>query len=582
MIVDPSIPQAEPLPMPGIVKSRDIVDHLDRVLAAQPKHVQDAVSHAHGILGLESPVSGSGAQAPAMPLPSAAAPDAPQAPAMPPVSDSVPFSGTPRASDMPDDRPSRSMSPSPSMIAPEGADAQPLPLSGSAEQVKPLSASPVSAPINPHMQELTRLHEDGAGLNKIHNPFLKTLATVGNVVGSGLFPGLAQFVPGTSAHNEMLIDREESQLGQEQKADKATDESRLQNARAAEQESLPELHTAQTELATTKATDARAIADAKSALGQSEHDRKATADLAKYDAHLRDTGFKRDDAGNIVPVPYEEMTLKARDAHDQQEAIKTLKESQAELADANRALVDAKTKNAPALIELAQRRIENAHRTASIAEQRLGLSRAQFEMRSHGTENGVALPGSLVTDDGQAVGTAFQANVRPTGQQRSKADMGTSAREQLNDIKEIVSSRPDIFGPAAGRTTDFTVWLGSQDPDAQRFRSARTIAGDHLAGTFGGRSEAALEALDNAIGSFKDNPKAVLAGINQIDKANEVFIKKGTPHTTGSAAQGPQSAAADVIFVQLQDGRTGPIHATQKDKFLKDNPGSKVVPNAPK
>jgi uncharacterized membrane protein len=72
------------------------------------------------------------------------------------------------------------------------------------------------------MAELTRLHETGSGASQIKNPFLKTLATIGDVVGSGLFPGMAQFIPGTSARNERLQGQEENQLGQEQKAAKIT------------------------------------------------------------------------------------------------------------------------------------------------------------------------------------------------------------------------------------------------------------------------------------------------------------------------------------------------------------------------
>jgi hypothetical protein len=188
------------------------------------------------------------------------------------------------------------------------------------------------------------------------------------------------------------------------------------------------------------------------------------------------------------------------------------------------------------MLKIAQQRLQSAANTRAVAERRLNLSEAQFEMRSRGTAGGEALPGSILTDEGKPVGTAFQQNVRPTGQERNKADMASSAHEQLADIRSIVAKRPDIFGPAAGRKTDFTGWVGSQDPDAQAFRSARTIAADHLAGTFGGRSEAALQALDSAIGHFKDNPEAIARGLDQIDKANQVFIQRGTPKTTGSNA----------------------------------------------
>jgi hypothetical protein len=114
--------------------------------------------------------------------------------------------------------------------------------------------------------------------------------------------------------------------------------------------------------------------------------------------------------------------------------------------------------------------------------------------------------------------------------------MAVSADQQIADMKEIIQRNPTMFGPGYGQTTEFKKWIGGQSPDAQRFMSARTIAADHLAGTFGGRSEAALAALDNAAGQFKDNPEAALAGLDQLAGANKSFMQAGSVKTTGSNA----------------------------------------------
>jgi hypothetical protein len=132
--------------------------------------------------------------------------------------------------------------------------------------------------------------------------------------------------------------------------------------------------------------------------------------------------------------------------------------------------------------------------------------------------------------------------------------MANSADEQLQTIEEIIKRRPDIFGPVNGRYTDFTQWLGSQDPDAKTFVNARTIAADHLAGVFGGRSEGALHELNDAIGQFRTNPEAMQKGLSTFFKANKVFQKAGTPRTVGSAAAGatqtPQSGSLPVVASQ--------------------------------
>lgn len=211
----------------------------------------------------------------------------------------------------------------------------------------------------------------------------------------------------------------------------------------------------------------------------------------------------------------------------------------------------AKSKNDPnsASYKLAMSRLAVARQNASTASQRLNLSTQAFMMRSRGTDmQGNPLPGAMIGDDDQAIGSAFQQNVRPTGTERNKGDMAASADEQLHDIKQIMQKHKDMFGPGYGQSSQFLQWIGSQDPDAQRFVAARTIAADHLAGTFGGRSEAALTALDNAIGQFKDNPTAAIAGVDQLTKANKRFEKAGTVRTQGSnfnKQQTPGSAMAN-------------------------------------
>jgi len=266
---------------------------------------------------------------------------------------------------------------------------------------------------------------------------------------------------------------------------------------------------------------------------------------------LAKAGYKQDDDGTIVPMDYDEMSPAQQSSYD-------LKNAQRQLAVTTMGLRDAQTdfekmRGDPNSVQNQQ--IAQRLQVAKQAQDRMtGMMGAMQERADAQMINAKAgaygvgmdnqpLPGAMLTEQGQPVGSHFQANVRPTGTQRAKGNMAESADQQINDMKGIIDKRSDIFGPAAGRTTDFTVWLGSQDPDAQRFRAARTIAGDHLAGTFGGRSEAALSALDSAIGHFKDNPKAVAAGLDQLQEANHLFLKAGKVHTVGGNQPAPGDGA---------------------------------------
>jgi hypothetical protein len=414
-----------------------------------------------------------------------------------------------------------------------------LPKAKSPQQTQGLAFPQAGVPGRTATQEkLANTQEMGSGISRIHNPVLKTLATVGDVLAGTFAPRAEQLIPGTEGNYALHLARAQNAVKGEEAQQLAPIERRLKTAQATEQESLPDLHQAQAEATAAKERELETGHRNTEDINRLKAENQQMNAAATRKSTLAQHGFKENEKGEIVPLEYAEMS-------EPQQAVHDLKAAQSEQAEATAQLRKAQAANQPQVAALAQARLASANEAHNIAARRLGLSEQQFEMRAHGTQGGVALPGAIESDQGQPIGTAFQQNVRPTGQERNKADLATSAHQQIQDLKSIVQRRPDIFGPAAGRKTDFNVWLGSQDPDAQAFRAARTIAGDHLAGVFGGRSEAALNALDSAIGHFKDNPKAVIAGLDQLDKANAGFIQKGTPRTVGSEA-GKQPPAANV------------------------------------
>jgi hypothetical protein len=355
-----------------------------------------------------------------------------------------------------------------------------------------------------------------------------------DIAGSVFAPNLAMAIPGTTLHHNMLVHQAmNTVVGDQQQAQSALDQSQ----KIAETNNLnlqPAYKQQAAELAQEKQNNTEM--NQQAVLGQ-----KTASTTAKNVTSLAQHGFapdENDPTGKAIrPLRYEEMS-------EPQQAVHDLKSSQSDLADAQAALKQAQNDPSSPAYQLAKQRVNVAQQNASTAMGRLGLQGKMFEMRAHGTEGGVSLPGSMQDDQGHTIGTAFQQNVRPTGTERNKADMAASASEQLTDLKDIVMRNRTMFGPVYWQTTAFKQWIGAQSPDAQRFVAARTIAADHLAGTFGGRSEAALTALDNAVGQFKDNPDAAIAGIDQLTKANSRFQKAGTVRTTGSAAANPINAAS--------------------------------------
>ena len=395
---------------------------------------------------------------------------------------------------------------------------------------------------------------EGSGLGQAHPLVGKILgglaqgvAKLGDVGLSAVAPALAINLPGTEYHHMAELHGLNKQIG-------AEEGEREKEAQTASFNAEVPLRNAQTQH---EQAETEQIPE------------NAAAKQSAADAALAQHGLKRvkgeDGEDQIVAD-------ESSPAYQHQQLALELTKSTLDL---RRAQADfEKTKGDPNSVENQQaaQRLAIAKQTqdrlsslAGAMQERADAQMMNATREAKGTDmQGNPLPGAMLTDEGQPVGSSQAVNVRPTGTQRSKGNMAASADQQINDMKEIVAKRPDVFGPAAGRVTDFSTWVGSQDPDAQRFRAARTIAGDHLAGTFGGRSEAALNALDAAIGHFKDNPAAITAGLNQLQEANRLFLKAGQVRTVGSnTAKGEGSAPA--FKVKLSDAMALPQNKGKSD-----------------
>lgn len=384
--------------------------------------------------------------------------------------------------------------------------------------------------------KLQQLQTSGSGVSQIKNPLLRGLARVGDVAGSIISPFAAAMIPGTTLHNQLLQQQQGGRI--------AADQDALKNV-------------AQLEDFRSQTAQRNAQANAATLAPQIQ--------LGRYGLKM----VPNPQTGAMEAVPdetspaYKSQQDKDAKLQAQTELIGAQTDSakaQKEYRDAQTAFQKLKADPSSVIYQQAQQRLQTAQQNANLAASRLSLSQQTYNARYLGMgPDGQALPGAMVTDDGRPVGSVNAANVRPTAKERTNSDLASSAAEQLNDIKGIIQRHSTLFGPGYGQTSQFRQWVGSQDPDAQRFMAARTIAADHLAGVFGGRSEAALAALDKAIGQLKDNPDAAIAGIDQLGKANQRFVSAGQVNSVGSTGtSGPASSAPSSIpaaaAAQLREG----------------------------
>ncbi len=455
----------------------------------------------------------------------------------------------------------------------------PLPQSHASQIQAPQRSAPQAA----NMGEMNRLESSPSGVGGLKHAGLRIPLQILDAIGGGLIPGIEQRLPGTEGHHELLVRQsrnrvtgDETMLNDQAKrtleTEQAINTADLPGSRELTAENAANKTKSAEEIAGLKTNAQRDIADARLQGQQATAAQVAADRAAARKAQLHQHGYDEDENGNIIPVAEENLSAPARAELEDKRSLQAARQAASELSAARQELVRAQAANVPAQLALAQQRLKSAEASHSIALERLHLSEQQTEARLHGTQGGEALPGAMLTGGNTPVGSAFQQNVRPTASERGKADLANSAEEQVNDIKAIVKKRPDIFGPAAGRKTSFETWIGSEDPEAKAFATARTIAADHLAGVFGGRSETALAALDNAIGQYKDNPAAIERSLEQVLKGNQSFQKAGTVRTAGST---PKAGTGTMIRARDPKGK---LHEAPVGSPLP--PGWKAEPGA--
>lgn len=439
---------------------------------------------------------------------------------------------------------------------------------------------------SPAQTELERVQQRGTGIHNIHNPVLKTLATIGDVLAGTFAPRAERLIPGTEGHHALELARAGQAVKGENEAANQQSEATLRKAnaghlqaetdtlipaqahhaeaQATEAESLPAFHEAQNENVRLRqaGVDEHNRATEDAALKAQEA--KATASKAAADAKWRSLGFDPDTQAPLADDQLSEP-LKLQRIHGE------LMKAQGEAAAAKAEYDRARAANAPDQAQLALVRLQQAQQRMTIQKERLGLSESQFELRSQGTVNGKPAEGAIMSEHGNPVGTAMQQNVRPTGTERNRADLASSAQEQLDDMRSIVRAHPEYFGPGAGRKTEFAQWVGSEDPEAKRFQTARNTLADHASGVFGARSQYASQAQEIAAGRFKDNPDAIMAGLDQIEKAMKNIGGKGTMRTVGS------NAAAAQPVVQPPAASGGPKKIASPQEYNALPAGAKYI-----
>lgn len=369
-------------------------------------------------------------------------------------------------------------------------------------------------------------------------------SNIGNVLGNIFAPGPMSLIHGTQLNNEVEKNRDLSVIGQA---------SKLQNEAAQRKQ----------EAALTVYTEQRPeIEQAK--IRQHLMTSLAPKGFTVTDNPVSPGGF------DIAQDPDSPYTKKLN-------ALATLQDAQAERTQLQSENLANKYQPGTPQYEEWNRKLEQADERMKLAmaglglrRESLGLTRDNYLANNLGVDSqGNPLPGSLVTDTGQPVGSRFSTNVRPTSQERKVGDLAQSAVNQVHTMRQIIHAHPEIFGPVAGRTTSAEAWLGSQSPDAQKFLSASRYLADHSAGVFGSRSVEITKSLEQ-LTNPQSNPDALNAALDTAESTAQHFVNAGKVRTEGDGDKRNTPAAGSATPPK---GATGKAKGSDGRMYWVDSSG---------
>lgn len=103
---------------------------------------------------------------------------------------------------------------------------------------------------------------------------------------------------------------------------------------------------------------------------------------------------------------------------------------------------------------------------------------------------------------------------KPNAEEEKRADLAENVNENLNTLEEIVTRRPDLFGPMAGRVTGLKQAFGTSDPDIATLKTVEDNLGMALQSAHGMRSaQHVAVSAQSVLNGLKNTPEALKGAI---------------------------------------------------------------------
>ena len=339
--------------------------------------------------------------------------------------------------------------------------------------------------------ERNRLINTGSGLDQISNPLLRGIARTADIVGSVFAPNLAQFIPGTTLHHQLLVNQATNNVEKDQAADD-------QSAQIQQRQALAQ----QEEAKASQLTDPQKAVDPSKTVQTDDGVYQLNPVTGKYDIRVGDTVQKP-----AKPVPIEQQ------AYDF--AIKSGKNP----LDAYAAVYGAKntkTDNLPEQYLEAQQSGDTV---------KADLIRKTIQDTQTAPKITVLNAAAANRADAAATKADTTKTAKLSSDEQKRADLAQNMNENINALEDIANRRPDLFGPVAGRLTDAKTALGTSDPDIAQLQVIKHQLGMVAQGAHGMRSAQGVESAANSLtNGYHNSPEATKAALEAARSSVKTFL----------------------------------------------------------
>lgn len=390
----------------------------------------------------------------------------------------------------------------------------------------PSSAPSIAGP-SPQTQsdsmERSRLVSTGSGIDQIKNPLLKGIARAGDIAASVFAPNVAQFIPGTTLHHNMLVNQATRNVDKDQAQENMQVGIRQKQALTKQEEARADAY-----------ADPRKAVDPSKTVQTDNGVFQLNPDTGKYDIRVGDRAEK---PRTIEEQAYDYAVSQGKnplDAYGAVYGVKNQKDSSLP-----QQYLDAIATGDTVKADLIKRTIQETQTQPKIdvhaagdrpPRQMVFVDDGNGGQRAVEVTPGMTIPGGASKSPG---------GPKISSDEQKRADLAQNLNENIDSLEDIAKRRPELFGPLAGRYTELRNKIGTSDPDITKLEAIRHNLGMVSQGAHGMRSAEGVERSANSLlNGFHNSAEATAQGLEAARQSVQTFLNNsqnpGKPRTVES------------------------------------------------